>query len=216
VTSTQFLDEFVILKFDKCSDWPEIARKCVTLLGNTIYQGTGNLNTKTLQTLRGKVIVLFTTDGYNEVQHHYQPGSGILAVRTISEAPYDANIYHGMQYCGKGGTNWKSGGSKQEKLQENYEKQLAKFRSGLDAGGDPDVIGMMYWTTTGFVESISQRNDTMWEAPQGKLPPALKLMFKNGLKSSMESRIATSVDPTNYASGTILKVFMPNIVMIDF
>src|SRR5262249_58359308 len=28
VTSAHYLDEFLVLKFDKCSNWPDIARQC--------------------------------------------------------------------------------------------------------------------------------------------------------------------------------------------
>ena len=84
VTKASYQDEFLILKFDKCSNWPEIASACVNLLGagpnGHIFQLTGNLNTKTLQQLRGKVVVLFTAEGYQQVQHQYPPGSGILCV----------------------------------------------------------------------------------------------------------------------------------------
>ena len=59
--------EFLILKFDKCSNWPLIAETCVRVLGPSIYTGTGNLNTKTLGQLSGKVIVLFTPDGITVV-----------------------------------------------------------------------------------------------------------------------------------------------------
>lgn len=216
VTSAHYLNEFVILKFDKCSNWPEIAQQCVNLLGGAIYTGIGNINLHTLQQLRGKVVVVFTPEGYAEVVNRFPPGSGILCIRSIDSAPYDAVNFDGIQYCGKGGTNWKSGGSDQEKIQENIESQTERMRKGLGTNSDPNVIGMMYWTTTGFLASIRDRNNTMWNGPHGALPPALKTLFKQGLKESIQSRIASSIDPTNYAGAQILKVFMPNIVMIDF
>jgi len=225
VTTAKYRNEFLILKFDKCSNWPDIAAACVHHLrtnnpnpgDSVIYKGTGNLNTKTLQDLAGSVVCLFTPEGYREVKNQYPPGSGILCVRSIASAGYDPDDFHGMQYCGKGGTDWKSGENHVKKIDENYRKQKNIMKSGLGQGSDPDVIGMMYWTTTGFLESIRERNDAMWVGGKaGQVPRELKFLFKQGLKESIQDRIAKSVDPTNHAAGTILKVFMPNIVMIDF
>ena len=46
--------EFLILKFDKCHNWLQIAEACIAVLGNTLYKEGGNLNNKTLRDLRGK------------------------------------------------------------------------------------------------------------------------------------------------------------------
>jgi len=161
--------EFLILKFDKCSNWPLIAETCVRVLGPCIYTGTGNLNTKTL---------------------------GQLA------------LFDGMQYFGKGGT---SVAKPFGKIGQNVSKQSKLMRAG--GGEDPNVMGMMYWTTTGLFESIKDRNDTMWTATK---VDALKNLWTSGLSESIESRLADYVDPTSHAYGTVLKAFMPNIVMIDF
>ena len=204
-------DEFLILKFDKSSNWGLIAEMCVSILGTTIYKGAGNLNRKTLRDLRGKVIVLFTSAGVAEVARTHPVGSGILGIKNLysKDAPavYDPS-YDGMQYFGKGGTSvvkpW-------GKIAENESKQATLMKKGGD--GNPDVIGMMYWTSTGISESIRTRNDKMWN---GTNVAALNAMWTNGLAESIESRIAKSVDPTSHASGGTLKAFMPNIVMIDF
>lgn len=113
-----------------------------------------------------------------------------------------------MQYFGKGGTSIMC---PYGKLDENQKKQRKLMTKG--AAGDPNVLGMMYWTTTGVSESIYERNREMWSA---KNTGKLRTMWENGLAESIELRIANSVDPTSYASAPILKAFMPNIVMIDF
>src|SRR5215204_4241332 len=59
--------EFLILKFDHCSNWMSIAEACVEILGDSIYKEGGNLNLKSLRDVRGKVIVTFTKDGIEAV-----------------------------------------------------------------------------------------------------------------------------------------------------
>lgn len=207
--SGKYSSEFLILKFDKCSNWPLIADACVNVLGPTLYRGTGNLNTKTLRELSGKVIVLFTADGIAAVQNQYPPGSGILGIENLysTGGGFDP-LYNGLQYYGKGGT---AVHKPFFKIKQNISKQAGLMRSG--AAGDQDVMGMMYWTTTGLLESIRERNDTMWTP--NKISQMTNL-WRNGLSESIEDRMVRNVDPTSYSSGTVLKAFMPNIVMIDF
>jgi hypothetical protein len=219
VRNPAFSNEFLILKFDHCSSWIDIARTCVDIAGpggaNVLYTGGGNINNKTLQELRGKVIVAFMQAGYNEVRRTYDHTAGIVPIRKVpDDGAYDPN-FNGLQYCGKGGTNWKKGGDAKTKVKENYDKQQTRFRKGLGDGGSPDVLGMMYWTTTGLLGSIRARNDEMWD-PHGPYRNRLDWMFHDSLAESIQDRIAKSVDPTNYAFGTVLKVYMPNIIMIDF
>ena len=66
VHSSSGANEFLILKFDKCTNWGLIADTCVDVLGLALYKGGGNLNTKTLEELRGKVVVLFSSKGLAE------------------------------------------------------------------------------------------------------------------------------------------------------
>ena len=208
---TTHAEEFLILKFDKSSNWRLIAETCVQELGASIYTGVGNLNLKTLRDLRGRVIVLFTSAGVAEVSLTHPPGSGILGIKNLYSkdvpAVYDP-LYNGMQYFGKGGTSiFKPWG----KISENEAKQAKLMKKGGD--GNPDVIGMMYWTSTGVNESIAARNNKMW---MGSNVTALRAMWTNGLQESIHSRIVKTVDPTTHAAGGVLKAFMPNIVMIDF
>ena len=205
-------EEFLILKFDKSSNWRLIAETCVQELGASIYTGVGNLNLKTLRDLRGRVIVLFTSAGVAEVALTHPPGSGILGIKNLysKEGPvvYDPQ-YNGMQYFGKGGTSVSN--VMGDKIAENQETQTKLMKKGGD--GNPDVIGMMYWTSTGISESIATRNNKMWT---GSNVTALRAMWTNGLQESIQSRIVKTIDPTTHAAGGVLKAFMPNIVMIDF
>jgi hypothetical protein len=208
-----YVSEFLILKFDKCENWKLIAQVCVDALDDewgTLYKGTGNLNTTTLEELKGKVIVLFTPSGLAEVAHDFPLGSGILGVTNLARSGAGYNpFYHGMQYFGKGGT--KVSNIAGDKITENEVKQARLMSRG--AGGHPDVMGMMYWTTTGINESILSRNQTMWNPPNVR---RLENLWRAGLKEAIESRLASNVNPTSSAATPILKAFMPNIVMIDF
>jgi hypothetical protein len=201
--------EFLILKFDKCHNWLMIAEACVTILGNTIYREGGNLNMKTLRELQGRVIVVFTEDGIRAVHHLYGVPQGILGIRNLygGKAAYD-DRYHGLQYFGKGGTSiWKPF----KKLQQNVKKQRKLMAEGGD--GNPKVMGMMYWTTTGIRESIRERNNGMWTAPN---VARLQNLWEDGLNTAIMSRVNAYARIDGMAGGHVLKAFMPNIVMIDF
>ena len=88
--------EFLILKFDKCTNWAHIAQACWTTLGGSLYTAGGNLNTKTLRDLKGKVVVLFSSKGLSELQG---VTNGILAFKNLTSegATYDA-AFEGLQY----------------------------------------------------------------------------------------------------------------------
>ena len=203
-------EEFLILKFDKCTNWMLIAESCVLKLGDDIiYKGRGNLNMKKLSDLKRKVIVLFTAKGIEAVQATYGPGSGILGIKNLGSdgATYDHN-YDGMQYYGKGGT---SVTKPFKKLSQNQEKQAQLMKKGGD--GNPFAMGMMYWTSTGIFESIEKRDDSAWT---GTKATALQSTWKNGLEEAITSRLTNNINPALYSSAGALKTFMPNIVMIDF
>jgi len=211
-----YSSEFLILKFDKCSDWRLIAETCVDGLGDTIYTDGGNLNKKTLRDLAGKVIVVVTD--MSEIPVGYRGAGGILNIKNLygkngPSGGYQED-YQGLQYFGKGGTSvnpkkmkWTQSG----KIKENVEKQTVILDRKGD--GNPDVMGMMYWTSTGLLENIKDRNKEMWKP---KKVAALNRMWKSGLEDSINSRLTQAIDPTSYSSGGLLKAFMPNIVMIDF
>ena len=199
-------DEFLMLKFDKCTNWAHIADACWRTLGLSLYTAGGNLNIKTLDDLRGKVIVLFSKSGLKEV-----PGSpkGILTFKNLSAqgATYERK-YDGLQYYGKGGT---SPFNPIDKIKQNVKKQ-SKLMQGAGALGNPEVIGMMYWTTTGLIESIKKRNDGMWDAPN---VAKMKSLWTQGLGDFVNARVSLpSSNPLAQAQQR--RSFFPNIVMIDF
>jgi hypothetical protein len=198
--------EFLILKFDKCTNWEQIADACRITLGRSLYTAGGNLNTKTLRDLRGKVIVLFSSSGLKEL---LGVTPGILGFKNLSSegAQYE-DVYDGLQYYGKGGT---SPFNPRKKLKQNVEKQ-SKLMAGASALGNPDVIGMMYWTTTGLIESIQKRDDGMWDAPN---VANMKALWSQGLGDFVNARVSLpSSNPL--ANAQQRRSFFPNIVMIDF
>lgn len=208
--------EFLLLKFEKCSNWPEIAEMCLKVLGDRIYRGAGNLNTTTLDQLKGKVVVLFSETARQKLdQSRYGIGSGILGIRNLNgkegAVSYMAS-YNGLQYFGKGGTSVMG----RDGFNENVTKQsnlMSKGAAHAAIKGNRDVMGMMYWTITGLFGDIKKRNAGMWTAENAD---ALNKLWSEGLSESIEARLASNVDPTSFSAGGTLKTFMPNFVMIDF
>jgi hypothetical protein len=203
----QNTDEFLLLKFDKCSNWQAIAEACIRVLGDRIYTGTGNLNKKTLGQLAGFVVVMFGKSGLEEVRKVYSSQAGIWGVKSLTGDEYD-DLFDGLQYYGKGGTSVVKPFAK---ISQNKDKQSKLMKKGGD--GNPDAMGMMYWTTTGVFESIKKRNDSMWTDNKSA---ALKKLWSNGLAESINSRLTKNLDPEKDSVGGLLKAFMPNFVMIDF
>lgn len=208
VTSDTGKTEFLILKFDKCQNYGLIAQACRELLGDRIYTGGGNLNTRTLRELAGRVITLFPTAELPNLGGG--PDAGMLAFKNLSEkgASYDPK-FDGLQYYGKGGTQWWKEG---DKTKQNIKKQH-KIMSGALAMKNPQVVGMIYWTTTGSVASIKSRNEKMWkDAGVAKF----KQLWSGGVGEYIKLSLPTPIPKDSAALGPTRKRFMPNIVMIDF
>jgi hypothetical protein len=214
--------EFLILKFDKSTNWTLIYAYCVQFLKGKMYTGRTDLNLATLGELAGSVIVLFHSDGVNEVRLA-NPQAYILGfVNYYSKAGGSVDFdfaFAGLQYFGKGGTSVdprKMEWSKSGKIAENEATQRGIMRRmATDTGGQVNfqVLGMMYWTSTGITESIKARNKKMWTT-DGKI--SLTSLWKGGLRDSIDARLASNVNPASYASSGLLRTFMPNIIMIDF
>ena len=233
VTSADYLGEFLILKFDKCTNWALIADLCRANLGNALYRGGGNVNTKTLAQLAGKVIVAFMPDGYAQLT--LAERDGITPIKNLYKPPadYDAN-FPGLQYWGAGGTSALNGKSHKAKIKENAKKQakiLAAGATGVqvkknfqfarsieyaNAPANPNIVGMMYWTTTGLFASIEKRNDKGWELKNIGGLDKLWLDSFNAFADFFEETVPMNVDLMSYSSGGTLKMFMPNVVMLDF
>jgi hypothetical protein len=205
--------EFLLLKFDKSTNWTWIAEACTRLLGNTIYKSGGNLNTTKLKDLQGKVVVLFSGSGASECRVRFGPEDGILTWKNLYDkktggAAYDPK-HVGLQYYGKGGTSLNPF---KDKIKNNIEKQ-GKLMRGAKAFGLEEVIRMMYWTSTGLTESIETRNDTMWAPPN---VVKMKKLWKEGLEEYIEYTNPLALPEGSPAVGPTRKRYMPNIVMIDF
>lgn len=215
-------DEFLIFKFDKCTNYNIIAEYCVNILGQNIYAPadiTRELGKCTLDELGGHVICVFAEKGLQEITA-YGAGDGILGFRSLKGEdgvkPYKAG-YPGLQYYGKGGTSVKNvHKTKSGKISENEAKQR-KLMLQMAASNDPqasDVLGMMYWTTTGLTHSIAKRNKKMWTSTNVK---RLENLWAEGLEQAVSTQLELDrIKYMDYGARRRMKAFFPNIVMIDF
>jgi hypothetical protein len=209
--------EFLILKFSKCYNWADIARTCIARLqGQPWYSHYGNLNNRTVQELAGHVITLFHEKAHKEIDpvvSSHAGAHGILYYRELYDGDsgtsktYDP-LFSGMQYFGKF--------SSTADIDKNTRKQTNTLTQG--AATHMDVIGMMYWTTTGLTGNIRTRNTEMWNQTN---VAALQQTWRAGLQASIESRLGRERDAALLAAqwgalGGRLKSFMPNVVMMDF
>lgn len=211
VTSAMGKDEFLILKFDKCQNWVHIAARCNSVLQGSLYTEGGNVNTMKLRDLRGRVLVLFSPAGQTvAAQAGFNgPQSGILSWKNLKEGgAYDPQ-FEGLQYYGKGGTSVFLPVLKQYQNERKQGKLLKKAKALVS----PQVMAMMYWTTTGVFESIKKRNDKMWEQPNVQ---KLKQLWASGLADMVEQRNPLTLPQGSALAGATRKRFMANIVMIDF
>ena len=221
--------EFLILKFDKCANWGMIADACRAVLGDKIYNGGGNINTKTLRELAGKVICAFMSEGYSALKLPAER-VGITHIKNLYKPPagYD-NAFDGLQYWGSGGTSINNKDF-EGKIKENIDKQskiLGKAATGIAdskkgikrkkvagcSAADPNAIGMMYWTTTGAFKSIEDRNNMMWDSDH---LGGMDKIWRSGFQAYVDNALPANIDACKFSSGGTLKLFMPNIVMIDF
>jgi hypothetical protein len=233
VESADGRTEFLILKFDKCSNWPLIAEACRKVLGDdVIYSDGGNVNEKTLGDLAGHVICAFMPDGYAALKLP-QDRVGITPIKNLYKPPDSyKDDFVGLQYWGAGGTKINNKGF-EGKIQENIttqrnimraastgiqDKMKGVIKKKLKTPGcgaaNPNALGMMYWTTTGVFKNIRARNDEMWD-PNNHLGD-LKALWQGGYQDYIDNALPDNVDALSFSSGGTLKIFMPNIVMIDF
>lgn len=211
--------EFLILKFDKGTNWKHVA-DLITLKLNTgphpcLYTGGGDIGGKTLRQLKGKVVVVFPQGVLGPLGPGYGPADGFLEFKALNK-PGNAftRPYNGLQFVGKGGTVATNGASTRSKTAEQETKQLRLL--GRDAYKYPaEAVGMLYWTTTGLFKDIQDRNQKMWIERTGK-SPKMQALFAHCLNESIMQRLPIGQNVENYAGAQTLKVLMPNIVMIDF
>ncbi|QKX16067.1 phosphatidylinositol-specific phospholipase C domain-containing protein [Microbulbifer sp. YPW1] len=224
VTEPATKNEFLILKFDKCSNWKLIAETCVAILADKIFKKTNDIEFSklTLQDLAGKVVCVFNDKALAETPDlTLGPQHGILGFRSLKSknGPNKAYkpAYQGMQYFGKGGTPishiWKT---KRGKRQENFDKQkkLMLQMANSDDLQSPNVLGMMYWTATGLTHSIKLRDEVLWNRTGVH---KLGELWRCGLEASIGHQMELErIKCLEWGGKMRMKAFFPNIVMIDF
>ncbi|WP_078085145.1 hypothetical protein [Microbulbifer mangrovi] len=223
VTDKLTSKEFLILKFDKCTNWELIAETCIAILGNNIFKYHQNVEFSklTLEDLAGKVVCVFNEGALKKAGVTSGPQDGILSFRSL-KAKKGANKayvpnFPGMQYFGKGGTNikyiWKT---KRDKRKENYTKQQ-KIMLQMACSNDmqsPNVLGMMYWTATGLSHSIKERDDVLWNRTGVH---KMSELWRSGLEASIGHQLEQErIKCLEWGGKMRMKAFFPNIVMVDF
>jgi hypothetical protein len=214
--------EFLLLKFDKCNNWELIAEAAnAVLTNNTYYNAGGDLNTKALDELQGKVIVLFSHEGLQNIRFSLVPNmNNILPWQNLEKEPnpaYNRNL-PGLKYFGGFGDSMLQP-TTNKKMQKNLAKQVANMHASH--GQDPRVLRMMYWTTTGLFQNIQDRNREMWQ------PPCLKnflTAWDAGVAQTVRDHAPllptqgyADVQATGaMAAATQIHDYFPNIIMIDF
>ena len=208
-------------KIHKCTNWPLIAEACITILGAQLYVGGGNINRKTLAELAGFVVVLFGDGGYKALMaQHGVVHPGILRFANLAKKDETTGAkgayrpdYDGLQYYGNfGDTAMKT--TREKKLQANAKKQT-QFMSDARLA-PPDVLRMMYWTTTGLKENIQDRDQAMWRPPNLR---GFMEAWNAGMGASVSAHARQPLGGpgmTNTFVGNEIKTYMPNIIMIDF
>ena len=213
--------EFLIFKFDKCGNYPLVADYCVKLLGDNIYKDIGvEFSKLTLKNLKKKVVCVFNDGGRKEIKA-YGPREGILGFRSLKGKDgvgvYDPK-YPGLQYYGKGGTNWKKiyqTNKMKMKDNEGIQRKMLMTMARQEDENSANVLGMMYWTSTGFTSSIRDRNEnTMW-AQSGI--NRMGELWRQGLQASIDAQMQRDqIKYLEYGGVKRMKCYFPNIVMIDF
>lgn len=213
--------EFLIFKFDKCTNYPLIAEFCVETLGGSIYTPIGKEFSKlTLTDLTGKVACVFKADVLGEMGQ-YGEADGILGFKSLKSddgvGTYDP-AFSGLQYFGKGGTNplkiYQTNKMKRAD-NEGIQRGMLETMAAQEDDFAANVLGMMYWTSTGSLSSIHERNEhTMWGASGVR---RMGELWRQGLEASVATQLGRDhVRTMKHGGVKRLKAYFPNIVMIDF
>lgn len=231
-------NEFLIFKFAKCKNWDVIAQACVDILGINIYKPKGETSNLvfgklTLDDLKGKVVCVFDESELANIKTKttLEQKDGILGFRQIQNPkqgwlgtsfggkkgkPYKPDML-GLQYFGKGGTRWWNGRSDQTKIQQNIKKQsklMLTAATHLETSISPNVLGMMYWTTTGAFASIENRNNVMWNETGVN---RMKDLWAGGLEAAVGHQLEQErIKVLKWKGVSRMKAFFPNIIMVDF
>ncbi|HEX3623898.1 MAG TPA: hypothetical protein VH280_00580 [Verrucomicrobiae bacterium] len=213
--------EFLIFKFDKSTNYKLIADYCIKLLGDNIYKPIGlEFSKLSLDNLSKKVVCVFNDKALKEMKP-YTTKDGILGFRSLKGKDgmgvYEKD-YPGLQYYGKGGTAWwKVYQTNKMKMKDNegIQKKMLLAMARQEDDFAANVLGMMYWTSTGFTSSIRDRNENvMWGATgitrMGEL-------WRQGLESSISTQLQRDqIKVLEFKGVKRMKAYFPNIIMIDF
>jgi len=215
---TKFPTEFLILKFDKSSNYEMILEACRTKLGTTLYTKSGNIADHTLSHMAGSVVCAFMPDGFAELQ---RAGKGIAdgAAQIVNLYPHGqmpASI-DGLVYFGKGGTSivqpkkYAFSAPVNGKFLQNIDKQSRILSDANTQNLSRDVLRMMYWTQTGMVRSIKGRDEKAWTTAS---KDRLKQLWADGGYDYMSDNVPRAFGLESHA--TDFKLYLPNFIMIDF
>jgi hypothetical protein len=232
-------NEFLMFKFDKSENWSLIYDTCMNELfrDGYLYETSDPrkrvLNNRTLEELKGKLLILFPEEAFAELPisataSGFLPWKNLYSKGARSAKQYSAD-YPGLQYYGKGGTSAGASGDtgkieknrleQSELMQGKGEFKLKKSgwkeklginkpKSGRQDGTvNPDVVGLMYWTTTGASRrGISSRNNKMWKED----------VQEQMINIALEHAPKAMFDMNAQGAAQMVKVFQPNIIMVDF
>lgn len=215
---TDYDEEFLILKFDKSSNYALILEACQIKLGTALYRKPGNIANQTLSYMAGKVVCAFMPDGYAELQKANKDiTDGVVQIINLYAGGTKPTYIDGLFYYGKGGTSvvqpkkYAFSSPVQGKFKQNMDKQSQILQDATAQSLSRDVLRMMYWTQTGMVRSIKGRDKKAWTtASKDKLE---KLWADGGydyMKDNIPRAFGLESPATNF------KLYMPNFIMIDF
>lgn len=215
---TSYPDEFLILKFDKSSNYELILKACQAKLGNALYTKTGNIANHTLQDMAGKVVCGFMPDGFAELQHAgYGIAQGAAQIVNLYPNKGAPATIDGLIYFGKGGTSlvqpkkYAFTAPVKGKFLQNIGKQGQILADANAQNLSRDVLRMMYWTQTGMVRSIKGRDEKAWT---DKSKDRLKSLWAEGGYDYMKANVPAAFPMNSHA--TNFKIYLPNFIMIDF
>jgi len=215
---TEFDTEFLILKFDKSSNYEMILEACQNKLGNALYRDPGNIANQTLNDMAGKIVCAFMPDGFSQLQKADKDISdGVAQIVNLYGGGAKPDPISGLVYYGKGGTSvfqpakYAFSSPVQGKFKENLGTQSRILQDANAQSLSRDVLRMMYWTQTGVVRSIKGRDKKAWTT--GSKDKLAKLWADGGydyMKDNVPSAFGLDSQATNF------KLYMPNFIMIDF
>jgi hypothetical protein len=214
----KYPEEFLILKFDKSSNYEMILERCQTILGTLLYRKTGNIADQTLAYMAGHVVCAFMPDGYGELQRAGKGiGDGVAQIINLYSGGNKPDAIDGLIYYGKGGTSvvqprkYAFSSPVDGKFKQNIDKQSTILAEANAKNYSRDVMRMMYWTQTGMVRSIKGRDEKAWK---GRSPDKLKQLWADGAYDYMKSNVPRAFGLESRA--TNFKLYLPNFIMIDF